>query len=187
MDNLVGFLSERRELIKRGEGCISHLYLDTVGKVTIAVGNMLPDADAAVKLAFIVRATGQLASETEIRDEFAVIQSQLPAKLASSYKQYTKLDLSDTYIDQLLERRIDEFEHGLQASFTDYSNYPSEAKLALMDMAFNLGNSGLIHKFPTFTRAARAQDWQTCAQECQRSGISQVRNDETKNLFDVLA
>jgi len=27
-----------KQLIKHGEGCISHMYLDTVGKVTVGVG-----------------------------------------------------------------------------------------------------------------------------------------------------
>jgi len=187
MNNGEAFLSKRRELIKRGEGCIPHMYLDTVGKVTIAVGNMLPNADAAVALQFIHRETENLASESDIRDEFDIMQAQVPAKLASSYKQYTKLDLSDEFIDQLLEKRLDEFELGLQRDFDDYSAFPNEAKLALMDMAFNLGNSGLINKFPTFTRAVRAQDWQACAAECRRTGISSDRNHETKELFDVIS
>ena len=187
MSNTEDFLNKRRELIKRGEGCVSHMYVDTVGKVTIAVGNMLPNADAAVKLHFIKRETGESATESEIRAEFEVMQEQVPAKLASSYKQYTKLDLSDEFIDQLLEQRLDEFELGLQNNFNDYDSYPNEAKLALMDMAFNLGNSGLVNKFPTFTKLARAQNWHGCANECRRKGISSERNIETKELFDTLS
>ena len=56
------FVIQRRALIKRGEGCISHMYLDTVGKVTVGVGNMLPTAEAAVELPFIDRDTGASAT-----------------------------------------------------------------------------------------------------------------------------
>ena len=54
-----------------------------------------------------------------------------------------------------------------------------------MDMAFNLGNVGLVRKFPTFTRAARAKDWLTCARECQRRGIGDRRNEQTRQLFEA--
>lgn len=35
-----------RQLIKAGEGCIEHMYLNTVGKVTVGVDNMLPNVAA---------------------------------------------------------------------------------------------------------------------------------------------
>ncbi len=43
-----------RSMIKGGEGCISHMYLDTVGKVTIGVGNMLPTAEDAMALSSLM-------------------------------------------------------------------------------------------------------------------------------------
>lgn len=180
------FLNKRRDLIKRGEGCISHMYLDTVGKVTVAVGNMLPTADAATTLDFIDRETKTPASEVDIRKEFELVQAQIPAKVAASYKRYTKLDLTDEFIDQLLERRIDEFESGLVRDFSNYLSFPDEARLGLIDMAFNLGNKGLLSKFPSFTRAVRAKDWHICAAECKRSGISEQRNQETRELFEAI-
>ena len=36
--------------IKKFEGKINHLYLDTAGKVTVGYGHLIPSADAAVKL-----------------------------------------------------------------------------------------------------------------------------------------
>ena len=39
--------------LKVSEGEIPHLYLDTVGAVTVGVGNMLPGAAAAQKLEFV--------------------------------------------------------------------------------------------------------------------------------------
>jgi GH24 family phage-related lysozyme (muramidase) len=180
------FASRRRELIKHGEGSISHMYLDTVGKVTVGVGNMLPDADAAAQLPFYFRDTGTPASETEIREEFDRIEQEEPARLASWYKQHTRLDLSDEAIDQLLDGRIDDFEAGLLRDFNDYDAFPEAAKIGLMDMAFNLGNSGLVNKFPSFTRAARAMDWETCAAECRRRDVSDARNEEARGLFESI-
>lgn len=180
------FVNQRRALIKRGEGCISHMYLDTVGKVTIGVGNMLPTSEAATKLPFIKRDTGAVATVAEIRTEFESVACREPAKRASSYKQYTKLDLTDDTINELLDRRIAEFESGLRRDFSDYESYPDAVKLSLMDMAFNLGNSGLVNKFPTFTSAALARNWTVCAQECRRNGISDARNEEIKELLSSI-
>ena len=183
MNDDENFVKQQRDLIKRGEGCISHMYLDTVGKVTVGVGNMLPNADATIGLPFVRRDSGAAASNDEVRAEFRSVASKEPAKLASSYKKYTKLDLADDSIDDLLDQRIAEFESGLQKDFPLYDTYPDTAKLGLMDMAFNLGNSGLVNKFPSFTKAVREADWTVCAQECQRTGISDERNEEVRKLF----
>lgn len=172
-----------RDMIKRGEGCITHMYLDTVGKVTVGVGNMLPNSEAATELPFIVRDSGDVATDNEIITDFESVSDQEKEKLATSYKQFTKLDLPDNAIDELLDKRIANFESGLQRDFPDYDEYPEEVKLGLMDMAFNLGNSGLVNKFPTFTRAAREHDWEGCANECHRKDIADSRNQEVADLF----
>ena len=90
-------------------------------------------------------------------------------------------------IDELLDKRIFAFESGLRRDFPDYDDYPEEVKLGLMDMAFNLGNSGLVNKFPSFTRAAREKDWAGCAKECHRNGIADSRNQEVEDLFTSVA
>lgn len=187
MANSKEFIAKRRALIKNGEGSISHMYLDTVGKVTIGVGNMLPDVESAEALPFVTQKHMEPASKNEIRREFELVQQQKTGLIASSYRQYTKLQLTDEYIDQLLDKRIDEFETGLQKDFDNYESYPDAVRLGLMDMAFNLGNSGLIRKFPTFTLAAKEEKWDVCATECKRRGISDERNRETRELFESVS
>lgn len=181
------FEERRRSMIKDGEGCIPHMYLDTVGKVTVAVGQMLPTAAAADALTFLRRDNGQRATAAEITQDFGAVAQQPAGRLASFYKQFTQLDMPDDAIDALLDKRIDDFEAGLRRDFSAYDSYPDAAKLGLMDMVFNLGNHGLVSKFPTFTKAARAQDWLTCARECQRTGIGDTRNAMTKQLFEDAA
>ena len=182
------FEERRRAMIKDGEGCITYMYLDTVGKVTVAVGQMLPTAAAAAAgLTFIRRDNGSQATAAEISQDYQSVAQQTSGRVASFYKQFTKLDMPEDAINELLDTRIEGFEAGLRRDFPNYDSYPDEAKLGLMDMAFNLGNQGLVSKFPTFTRAARAQSWRTCAQECQRIGISDGRNAMTKQLFEDAA
>ena len=181
------FEERRREMIKNGEGSIPHMYLDTVSKVTVGVGNMIPTAAAAEGLTFVRRDNGAPASAAEIRQDYESVAKQQKANLASSYKKFTQLDMPEDAIDTLLDARIDEFETGLRRSFPDFDNYPDKAQMGLMDMAFNLGNHGLVSKFPTFTNAAKEKDWLRCAEECRRTGISDARNAETKKLFEDAA
>lgn len=56
----------RREL-KISEGSVPTMYLDTVGKVTVGVGNILPNVAAAAKLSFVVRTSKESASQDEIK------------------------------------------------------------------------------------------------------------------------
>lgn len=159
------------------------MYLDVVGKVTVGVGNMSPNADSAAELAFVHADSNERAPESLIREQFAKVAEQEEGHSASHYAQYTTIRLDDDEIDQLLDARLDAFESGLERDFDGYDSFPEAAKLGLMDMAFNLGNRGLVEKFPTFTRAARGQDWGTCAEECKRSQIQDSRNEEVKELF----
>jgi GH24 family phage-related lysozyme (muramidase) len=182
----VSFEDDRRAMIKQGEGSVPYMYLDTRGYVTVAVGHMMPNIAAAQELPFVHRTGGGSASSDEIAREFETIKARPYGQNCahSTFEPYTKLILPEPEIDVLLDRRIAEFESGLRKDFSNYESCPAPARLGLMDMAFNLGNHGLVTKFPTFTRAAREGDWQTCAAECRRTGIGQSRNDETKHLFE---
>ena len=179
----MSFEERRRDIIKHGEGSIPHMYLDTVGKVTVAVGNMLPNAGAAQALVFVKRGTDERAAADEIKKDFDAVAAQPVGRIASSYRGFTALDMPERAIDELLDARIAGFEAGLCKDFPDYDSSPDAAKIGLMDMAFNLGNHGLVTKFPSFCRAARAKDWAGCERECNRRGISDARNDQTRALF----
>ena len=180
----MSFEEQRRSMIREGEGSISHMYLDTRGLVTVAVGQLLSTVEAAQELGFVERDTRMSATVTQIAQDYESVKQQSDGRVASFYRQFTELDLPRAAINELLDRRIDGFEAGLRRDFPDYDGYPEKARLGLMDMAFNLGNAGLVRKFPTFTRAARAEDWATCAKECNRQGIGDRRNKEVRELFE---
>ena len=181
------FIDRCQSMIIEGEGSVSHMYLDTLGFVTVAVGQLLPKVEAAQKLAFAHRDTGAPADAAEIALDYQSVKHQPAGKSASFYKPATRLDLPEHEIYALLNQRIDEFEAGLRADFPDFGGFPEAAKLGLMDMVFNLGNDGLINKFPLFTKAARAHNWAICARECHRQGISDQRNLMTARLFEKAA
>ncbi|GIT20856.1 MAG: hypothetical protein CM1200mP40_05380 [Gammaproteobacteria bacterium] len=52
------FRDKVRILIKEGEGCVAHMYLNTVGKVTVGVGNMLKKPSSATFIALHTRSNG---------------------------------------------------------------------------------------------------------------------------------
>jgi GH24 family phage-related lysozyme (muramidase) len=164
------------------EGRFSYMYLDTVGCVTVGVGKMLPDAAAARKLPFVVRATGSAATADDIASDFASVKKQTAGLLASKYKPFTKIDLPDTEIDKLLLAEAEDFDGQVRRNFSGYDDYPVDARRVILDMAFNLGMGGLL-KFKKFKAAAEAHDWATAAAECKRGGIQQSRNDWAKNLL----
>jgi GH24 family phage-related lysozyme (muramidase) len=171
------------ERTKRFEGSISHMYLDTVGAVTVGVGRMLPDAVAAAKLAFLRNADQAAAAAQEIKDEFSVVHGKEKGKVASFYKQFTTLHLTDATIDTLLTEDLERVVTGLTGKLPDYGSYPEKVQEALVDMAFNLGLNGLMTKFPKFVGHIKQRGWKAAAGECKRGGISDARNNEIKQLL----
>ena len=171
------------ERTKRLEGSIPYLYLDTVGAVTVGVGRMLPDADAAARLAFLRNLDDSGAGEQEIKDEYAVIHGKEKGHVASWYKQFTALHLADATIDSLLTADLETVVTGLKGKLADYDTYPVGVQEALVDMAFNLGLSGLMNKFPKFIEHIKAKAYKAAADESRRGGVSDARNEEIKKLL----
>ena len=164
----------------QAEGTVSHLYLDTEGLVTVGVGNMLPTAAAATALGFVDRKTKAPASKAAIEADFAAVKAQPKGQIASAYQKHTALDLPAAAIDTLLDKRIAEFKKQLIVKFPKYNTYPVAGQLAIMDMAFNLGTSGLVTKFPSFKKAVEAGDWTKAATESNRPQLSATRNSKVK-------
>ena len=168
------------------EALITHLYLDSVDKVTVGVGNMLPTVSAAQALAFVVRATPSRAATAEQiqADWDRVVAEAGRNKRAAAFAKVTLLDLPDSICWGLLKTRIDdEFLPGLKKLFPTWEQIPTPAKRALLDMAYNLGLAGL-KKFKTMRGHVHNGDWQRAAQTCSRTGIPDTRNQWTAARFE---
>ncbi|WP_089728084.1 hypothetical protein [Candidatus Thiosymbion oneisti] len=180
-------MADFKKEIKISEGSIPHMYLDTVGKVTVGVGNMLPNVAAAKKLAFVNRVSKKKATDQEIETDYNTVKKQPKGLIASSYKKHTKLDLPTTDINRLLDNRISEFKKGLKLKFPKFDSYPETAQMAMLDMAFNLGVNGVVTKFPKMKKAIEKQDWNAAAEESNRPQVSKARNDLVKKWFKEAA
>lgn len=181
--------STRRLLIaklEKHEKRIPHLYLDSLGKVTVGVGHMMPAVSGAKALAFMksdrTRATPQ---DVELDWNAVVQQGRLRGfnHRASSYSKYTKLRLPDTEIDRLTSNHLANFERSLGQEYAGFYKFPIEAQLALFDMIFNLGASGLRTKFPKFNKAIRQRNWKEAASESNRPQLGVERNRDIRDLF----
>jgi GH24 family phage-related lysozyme (muramidase) len=154
----------------------------TVGLVTVGIGKMLTDVNAAKEFAFVVRATGNAADPDQILADFSAVKKQKAGMLAKNYKQFTALDLPDPKIDELLLEHLAAFQAQLDKNFSGYRAYPEPAQRALLEMIYKLGLDALL-KFKKLKSAIEKRDWKAAASECHRHGPSLERNQWTADLF----
>lgn len=171
-----------RKKLGEYEGCIPHMYQDTKGYVTVGVGHMMPNATAAQKLNFVT-SEGKKASAEEIKTDYDAVKAHTKGLKASAYKSKTKLTIKQADIDALTNKHIVSFESELKRIYTDFDKYPSEVRLALFDMIFNLGMTKLKNNWPTFNGAIKAKDWKKAAENSNRVGIQATRNKYVKDLL----
>lgn len=179
-------------IARRFEGDIPWLYLDTVNKVTVGIGHMLPNA-AAVSAIPLAR-NGKPASEADKQAAYAAVAAARDRALrgANAFQ-----DLSDLRIDAdqsaaLFRGKFAEIFAETQRLFRTvgggFAAWPTRVQLATFDMAYNLGPQGLYSGFPTFrTKGLAVGDYQVCAEECRRVGPSPARNTWTRDQFEAAA
>jgi GH24 family phage-related lysozyme (muramidase) len=175
------YLDEALAKLEQFEGSVAWMYRDTVGKVTVGVGMLLPDADAACRLPFLL--LDEPASESEIRAEFARVDSLPMGRPSLFYRSTHGPELEKNAIDSMLRQVVQGFEAELGASLPGWESFPDGVKLALLDMAYNLGPRGLLQGYPRLMHAVRTGAWVQAAAECYRKGPGAARNEWTRQMF----
>lgn len=176
--------------LKKYEGERDYMYGDTVGEVTVGIGKLLTLKDLP-DISFKVKKTSADATEAEKKAEWEKIK-ELAVKnkdkniKPSHYREKTSLFLPRDEMDRLLENHVDYFLEKLKRKYPKFDGFPDDAKLGLLDMVFNLGESR-YDKFVEFNKAVLKEDWDTAAKESHRKGPSQDRNDAVKQLFEKAA
>ncbi|MCF6257490.1 MAG: hypothetical protein L3J98_10250 [Gammaproteobacteria bacterium] len=176
----------RKNLI-RYEGDVRHMYLDTEGYVTIGVGHLVPNLAAALKLNLVVGKTGAIATEAQITIDYESVKKQPKGGIAYTYKKYTQLIMTGVEVNRLTNKHIKTFCKELKKLFPDFDDYPTEARLGLLDMIFNLGMTRLKGRFPKFCKAVKEKNWAAAAVESNRPDIQPPRNKYVRELFEVVA
>lgn len=130
------------------------------------------------------RASGDLASEDEIRAEFELIAGMEASTehTAEYYEDFTELYLSQDAIDRLVTDHMRGDFPALLRLYPEFGNLPLSAQIALWDMIYNLGPAGLAG-FQLLRQAIHDGDWEEAARQSHRLRISDDRNDFVFDLF----
>ena len=178
----MSYLQTSYDALKRWEGVVPYLYLDSIGLVTVGVGFMLPNVYAASTLPFMNTA-GEPASQVEIALDYNRVK-MLPAnKLPTYYHSFSSPLLPQAEINRLLAANVVSFEVSLRRIYPDYDIYPDSVKVGLIDMCYNLGAAKLQATYPKFNAAVRSHNWELAASQSHRNGPSSERNAWTAGKF----
>lgn len=160
------------------EGVIPHLYLDSLGNVTCAVGELVLSEQAARRLPWSPSGDGALV-------DYHLVKAAPVGHVASWYRPLTKCRLAEPDMRSLFLVRVAQFRKDLQRTGWRIERIPAPGQVALVDMAYNLGvgapgKGGLNGDFPSFRRAIEAGNWARAAAEChRRPPVSEARNKAT--------
>lgn len=181
--------------IEKYEGRIPHLYLDTVGKVTVGIGHMVPHKAVMTTVVMYKKGVNNLltlAKLPEKQAEYDAIKKQSFGRRigASSFKKHTTLIMKDADINIQRDKHIQSFYKELTNYYTitngfakSFDTMPSEVQKALFDMVFNLGLTKLKNQYTKFNTALKTKQWGNAAKQSNRFGVSAMRN---KYVFDLL-
>lgn len=174
------------------EGALPFMYLDTVSKVTAGIGTLLddgsgqpPESCMSLPWTTVDQGVERVATRAEIASAWAVVKSRtdLAPRGGYAFRDVTTLRLDDRTIDGLLTAKTLEFWSVLSAQLVDLEEWPADAQLALIDMAYQLGPRFMGPRWPNFTAAAHASDFAACADHCSVRQASVERNTHRKRLY----
>jgi peptidoglycan hydrolase-like protein with peptidoglycan-binding domain len=141
------------------EGRVHHMYLDVLGLVTTGIGNLVDPVKAAKALPWKAP-DGTLATAARVEAEWSALKARqdLKTKHFRFAAPVTTVRLTDADIDALVLRRLLENVAFLRKALPAFDTYPADAQLGICSMAWAVG-AGFTKKFPTFTAAAKKQDF----------------------------
>ena len=176
------------------------MYLDTIGLVTVGIGNLIDPMSAAVSLPFQFKVNnkagkpdGQLATPAEIAAEWTHLKhhpkfEHLKNAGHRACSSETNLELSPENLMALFNQKTASNEAYLTKTFKDFAQWPADAQLALMSMSWAMGPA-FHNGWPAFRMACLKKDFDTAADNCNmrpgRKGDLSVlhRNAADKAMF----
>jgi len=182
------------------EGLVPFMYLDVKGLVTIGVGNLIDPLELALELEFQwknkpgVANPGQVATPEDVTAEWNRIKNNtaLAQKGHRACEPLTNLEINDEVLDALIVKRVTGNESFLkrQKAFLNFENWPADAQLGLLSMAWAMGPAGILN-FRKFSAACEKMDFIGAAAECKMNEVGNPglvpRNRANKMLFENAA
>jgi hypothetical protein len=179
-----------------------NMYLDVKGLVSTGIGNLIDatrtpltaptDQERAMSLAMAgeldwLNPDGLSASPDEVAAEWDMVKSRmdLAPRGGGAFRDITTLRITDEEIDRFVLLKVDQFETFLKGrtEFADFDNWPADAQLGLLSMAWGMGPA---FKFPKFQAFVAAGDFENAATECRFNpeiGTIVKRNDLDQQCF----
>lgn len=146
------------------EGCVPWMYLDVKGLVTTAIGILIDPIQYAMPLPW-QHLDGSLASRDEVAAEWLrVKQDPVAAQRGHRYTEgITHLRLDPAGVDLVVSRKLQQNADHLKARFPEWDDWPADAQLACLSMAWACGPA---FRFPALEARLRARDFAMAAGEC---------------------
>ena len=162
---LFPFQDSHFDQIPRWEGKIPWLYLDShkPGPLpTAGIGCAVNGLAESLTLGWTVNGTA--ATPAQIEADWKRVTGLPGARLAAFYHAAGSLELPESEIVALVQKRYDAFTQELTHLFPDFMTWPVPAQTGTLDLIWGVGEGGL-DQYHHFLAAARAHLWKLCAAE----------------------
>lgn len=170
-------------------------YLDTKAVITVGYGSNIDDTNAFMALPWRLDDPdiGKPANKQQIEDAYKALQKYAAQNkdkdgnmnvYADAQRGWTRLRLREDECSRLFSNAFAMFKNALSGKFDGFKCFPPDAKIALMDMIYNMGESRFSEvKWPNFFEAVADRDWETAAKESHRKDVKGTRNQDTYDKF----
>jgi GH24 family phage-related lysozyme (muramidase) len=171
------------------EGRVSTMYLDILGLVTTAQGNLVDTISEAQKLNWKLP-NGVTATDAQVAEEWRLLKGQQSlAKFhykIQAQRAPLRLHLDDRDIDALVIAKLLANEAYMRKShFPEWDSWPADAQLAVSSMAWAVG-PGFAKKFPNFTRMINAGQWRQILKKDANGGwAGKIRETAPDGTFNA--
>ncbi len=146
-------------LITRHEGKRAHVYLDTVGKMTIGIGFNLESPDAIHVCEMVGVDHAALISGTQT--------------------------LSDAEIDAIFDYQLNKVISQAQVTFPTFGTMPDEVQAVVCDQIFQLGWAG-FQKFQHEIACLKSGSWKDAAANLMNSAYARQTPARARENADLL-
>lgn len=156
------------------EGFAPYMYLDVKGNVTVGIGHLIPDAEAATRLKFHHRTKKGKVDAVHKRNAYLkVLNSGITNGSPEAFRDVTHIDLDPEVIGDIFKNDVNDFVYELihTKGFTEFETYPGPAQRGVLDLAFNFGMPQFVSLYENFQAALSERNWVEVAEQSSRKPV----------------
>lgn len=169
------------------EGVLYQMYVDVVGVITVAMGNALFSLEDALSLEFRL-SNGMPASRQNVIAAWKTLKND-PACASKGHKYSEKLSgnqvfLTEESAQKLIAAKLAQHDKAFSKRFKNWDDVPWQAQMAVHSMGWAMG-SGFPAKFPKFSKAFAAGDFESCTEVVGKWPDTKYHKDVPKYQCDI--